>query len=222
MKKAALLFTGGKDSCLALLRAKENGFDVKYLLSIIPSSFDSYMYHKPSLLLLKAQARMLSIPLLTKKSRAGKERELKDLEALIKRVSKKVDYLVIGGIASNYQAKRIKKIAEKQKLKILAPLWNYSAKQLWHELLENNLKVVITKISCEGLGKEWLGKIIDKKAFEELMTLSKKYKFELSGEGGDFETAVLFMPLFSREIKIKCKSRSQGSYRHFFVVEKVF
>ena len=78
--RAAVLFSGGKDSCLALFKAREQGYEIKYLLSIIPSSYDSYMYHKPSLELLKRQAKELSIPLIIQKSSAGKEKELKDLE----------------------------------------------------------------------------------------------------------------------------------------------
>jgi diphthamide synthase (EF-2-diphthine--ammonia ligase) len=39
----------------------------------------------------------------------------------------------------------------------------------------------------------------------------------LSGEGGDFESAVLYCPLFRKEIKVKGKIVSESDYRHFFV-----
>jgi len=220
-KSAAVLFSGGKDSCLALFKAKKQGYNIKYLLSIIPSSYDSYMYHKPDLKLLKMQAKMLGIPLITQKSSAGKEEELKDLEALIKKAKLKVDYIIIGGIASNYQAERIKKIAEDTGLKVIAPLWKFSSKKLWQELLRNKFDVIITKISCEGLGKEWLGKIVHKKEFFELEKLSKKYKFDLSFEGGDAETAVLYCPLFKQKIDIKFKTRSEGKYRHLLEIKEI-
>ena len=38
--KAAVLFSGGKDSCLALHKALEKGLDVKYLLCVLPETED--------------------------------------------------------------------------------------------------------------------------------------------------------------------------------------
>ena len=219
--KLAVLFSGGKDSCLALFKAKDQGHDIKYLLSIIPSSYDSYMYHKPSLKLLKRQAKELAIPLIMQKSSAGKEKELKDLEKLLKKVKDKVEALVIGGIASNYQGERIKKLAEKQGLKVISPLWTYNPEKLWQELLKNKFKVIITKIACDGIPKEMLGKVIGKEELQKLKTLSQKYKFDLSFEGGDAETAVLFCSLFKKEINLKTEIKTESKYRHFLIIKKV-
>jgi uncharacterized protein (TIGR00290 family) len=62
---------------------------------------------------------------------------------------------------------------------------------------------MIVGVACEGLDKSWLGRIIDQKAFEELYSLSKKFKFHLGGEGGEFETLVLDAPFFRKGIKIE-------------------
>ena len=139
----------------------------------------------------------------------------------MKKVKDKVEALVIGGIASNYQAERIKKLAEKQSLKVISPLWTYNPEKLWQELLKNNFKVIITKIACEGIPKDFLGQIIDEKMLEQLKELSKKYKFDMSFEGGDAETAVLFCPLFKKELKLESTIKSESKYRHFLIIEKV-
>lgn len=220
-KKAAVLFSGGKDSCLALYKAIKMGYDLKYLLSVIPKSYDSYMYHKPDLKLLKTQAKMLGIKLIIKRSNKQKEKELADLVHLINKVKDKIDYLIIGGIASSYQGKRIKKTAEETGLKIISPLLNYSAEKLWKELFKHNFKVVIMKIACEGIPKEFLGRIIDEEMLKNLKKLSNKYKFDMSFEGGDAETAVLDCPIFKNEIKIMGKIKSESQYRHFMILEKV-
>ena len=213
--KAAVLFSGGKDSCLALHRAIQDGFDVKYLLCVFPKPEDSFMFHKPDLNLLKRQAKELGIELIVRKSEGKKEKELEDLKKLTGEVKDKIDILVIGGIKSNYQGKRIKQVAEEAGLKVEIPLWNYSPEQLWNDLLDNGFEVMITKISCEGIPKEFLGKIIERRDLKQLKKLAEKYKFDLTGEGGDFETAVLFMPGFSRHIKIEFDVKSEGDYRHF-------
>jgi len=219
-KTCAVLFTGGKDSCLALDIARKK-YNVKFLLTIIPKNPDSFMFHKPYPELLEKQAEMLGLPLITKESSGEKEKELRDLKKLLKLVKSGIDIIVVGGIASSYQGKRIKRICRELGLEFYAPLWNYSVEEIWKELLKKKFKVIITKISCEGLGKEFIGRIIDKEKFKELKKLSERYKFRLDFEGGEAETSVLWMPGMKKEIKIDYKVESEGRYRHFLKIKKI-
>ena len=220
--KVAVLFSGGKDSCLALHKVLQEGHNVKYLLAIMPKTQESFMFHTPYQTLLKKQAEMLGIELITLKSKAEKEKELEDLEKLLKEVVEKVDAIVVGGIASNYQGERVKKICDKLKFKFYAPLWGYSSEKIWEELLNNNFKVIITKIACEGIGQEFLGKVIDNNIYEKLLSLSKKYKFRIDFEGGEAETAVLSMPDFKKDIKIEFDSVKEGDCNSIIKLKKVF
>ena len=221
MMKAAILFSGGKDCSLALHKAKEKGYDIKYLLTINPESFESFMFHKPYISLLKKQSEMLNLKLIILKSKSEKEKELDDLKKLIKKVKSEIEVIIVGGIASNYQSKRIKKICKEFNLKFYAPLWNCENEKIWKELFKQNFKVILTKIACEGLGKEWLGKVITKKNFKDLKKLSEKYNFRIDFEGGEAETAVLYMPEFKKEIQIDFNIKSEGKYRHFISKLKI-
>jgi len=221
MKKAAVLFSGGKDSCLALHMALKKDYDVEYLLSVIPENFDSFMFHKPYLNLLKKQAEMLDIDLIIKKSKGVKEKEVEDLRELISQVKDKIDVIIVGGIASSYQGKRIKKICDEFGLGFYAPLWDYKSEDVWHELFNAGFKVILTKVSCDGFDKGWVGRVIDKERFEELKKLSEKYKFRIDFEGGEAETAVLGMPEFKQDIKIKFDIKSEGEYRHFLDIIEI-
>ena len=217
--KLACLFSGVKDSCLALHKAKMDGHEVLYLLNMNTKTKDSFMFHKPDLKLIKKQAEMLGIKLIMGKTEGKKEEELEDLKKLILKVKDKVDGILIGGLASNYQGERLQKIADEFRLKLIAPLWGYNSEKLWKELLDLGFKVILTKISCEGIPKEYLGKIIDRKEYSELERLSKKFKFRLDFEGGEAESAVLFMPGFKEEIKITGKINSEDKYRHFLKIK---
>jgi len=213
-KKAAVLFSGGKDSCLAFhLSAKK--FNIVYLLSIIPDNFDSFMFHKPYLELLERQAESLDKDLVVMGSKGEEEKEVDDLRKLISKVVDDIDVIVVGGIASNYQGKRVKKICNELGLEFYAPLWDYKDDKVWKELFKRKFKVILTKVSCDGLGKQWLGEVIDEERFKELKKLSKKYKFRIDFEGGEAESAVLFMPDFKKEIYIRYSIKSEGEYRHF-------
>jgi len=216
--RIGVLFSGGKDSCLALHRFGRDKIDV--LLSIIPENKDSFMFHKPDLKLLKKQAEMLSIPLMVQKTRGIENKELKDLRKLIEK--SRVNELVIGGLASSYQGSRIEKICKELNVKVIAPLWNYSPEKLWEELLGEGFKVIITKIACEGIPKEFIGKVIDSDKFETLAKLAKKYKFRLDFEGGEAESFVLYMPEYKKEIKIEFSVESEDKFRHFLKLKKVF
>ncbi|KKK89003.1 hypothetical protein LCGC14_2737520, partial [marine sediment metagenome] len=53
-------------------------------------------------------------------------------------------------------------------------------------------------------------------------TLNKKYKINPAGEGGEFETFVLYCPLFKKELKIKSFkdfSTGENSWRREIKVE---
>lgn len=219
--KAAVLFSGGKDSCLALHIAKQEGYEIRYLLSIIPKTFDSFMFHKPNLDLLEKQAEYLNMDLIIMESESIENEEIDDLKELIKGVADEVEVIIAGGIASNYQGKRIKNICNELNLKFYAPLWDYSSEQVWEKLFKEKFKVILTKISCEGISKEFLGKIINKEGFLKLKELSKKYKFRLDFEGGEAESAVLKMPEFKKEINLEYDIKSDGEYRHFLEIKKV-
>ena len=52
--------------------------------------------------------------------------------------------------------------------------------------------------------KSWLGRKIDRKFIEEMKILNEKYKINPAGEGGEFESFVLYVPeLFKRKLKVK-------------------
>ncbi|MFH1711465.1 MAG: diphthine--ammonia ligase [Nanoarchaeota archaeon] len=220
--KVGVLFSGGKDSCLALHKARVEGHEILYLLNINPASKDSWMFHKPELKLLKRQAKELGIELIIEKSLGEKEKELDDLRKLIGKVKNKVEGIVVGGIASSYQGNRVKKICDGFGLKFIAPLLDYAPEKLWKEMLDEGFEVILTKISCEGLDKKWAGRVIDKDNFTELRKLSEKHKFRLDFEGGEAESAVLFMPEFKNRIKLDFSIESEDKYRHFLKIKKIF
>ena len=48
----------------------------------------------------------------------------------------------------------------------------------------------------------WLGREIDEKFIEDIRDLYQKYKVHPAGEGGEFETFVLYCPLFERPLQV--------------------
>jgi len=204
-KKCAILFSGGKDSCYSAYIAKKQGYELTCLVSIFSKNKESYMFHTPSIKKTKQQAKSMNLPLIIQKTKGKKEVELKDLEKAIKKVKNKfkINTIVTGAIASNYQASRIKKICDKLNLECFNPLWQKDELKYLNDLIKNKFKIIITAVAAYPLDKSWLGREINKNFIKEVKELNKKYKIHVAGEGGEFETFVLDCPLFKKPLKVK-------------------
>ena len=208
--KCAVLFSGGKDSAYAAFLEKEKGNDIACLITIFSENPESYMFHTPSITKVKKQAEVMKLPLIIQKTKGEKEKELEDLENAINNAIEKyeIEALITGAVDSVYQASRIKDICERACIKCLNPLWRKNQLELLKELIENNFDVVIIGVFAYPLNESWLGKKIDKRFIEEVKVLEEKYKINVAGEGGEFESFVLNCPLFKKELKIVNKEIS--------------
>jgi len=151
---------------------------------------------------IEKQAEVMGLPVIFQETKGEKEKELRELEKAIKTAKEKfnVEGIVTGAIASNYQYSRIQLICDKIGVVCINPLWGKDQLKFLEELLKNKFKVKIVKVAAEGLDNKWVGRIIDKKAIIELKKLYEKYKINVAGEGGEFETYVVDCPLFKKEI----------------------
>lgn len=203
--KAAVLFSGGKDSTYSMYLAKQAGYKIECLISLFSSNKSSYMFHTPSIFQVEKQAEAMDLPLIVMQTQGIKEEELKDLENIIKKAKEKYNFdtIVTGALHSEYQASRIQKICDKLKLKCFNPLWHKDEINYLKELIEAKFRVMIIGVFAYPLNQSWLGRIIDKKFVDEVAQLKEKYKIHAAGEGGEFETFVLNCPLFRHELKVK-------------------
>lgn len=216
--KLAALFSGGKDSTFAIYKAIQLGHEITQLISFKSENPYSYMFHYQNIDLTKTQAERMNIPIKIIKTKGEKETELKDIKKSLQGI--KIDGVVSGAIASNYQKERIEKICEDLHLKNITPLWHIDQEQYMQTLLDNNFKVMITSVSCDEMDKSWLGRIIDKKCLDDLKILQKQNKMNISGEGGEYCTTVLDCPLFSKEIKIKKSKTVWEGDRGLYLIQE--
>ena len=202
--RLGILFSGGKDSAFASYLAKKEGNELICLISIISKNPESFMFHTPSIKEVEKQAKVIDLPILTKTTKGKKEEELKDLEEVIKKAKEKfkLEGIVTGAVASNYQASRIQKICDKLNLKCINPLWGIDQIKLLKKLIKNKFKVIIVGVAAYPLDKSWLGKEINKDFIKDAKKMYEKYKINPAGEGGEFESFVLNCPLFKKGLKV--------------------
>ncbi len=198
--KVAVLFSGGKDSVRTVHFCLEKGYDIKYLVTMIPKREDSYMFHFPNIHLTELSSEAIGIPLISQETSGIKEREVDDLKNVLKVLD--VDTIACGGIFSNYQKTRFERVCKELKLKLLAPFWHTNPEKFMKDTIDLGFDVRIIGVYAEGFDESWLGRKLDHKMLEELKKLKEKYKINLVFEGGEAETIVLDGPIFRKKIKI--------------------
>jgi len=203
--KLGILFSSGKDSTYAAYIMKKQNYEISCLITLKSENPDSFMFHTPAIDLAEMQAKAMNVPIIFKKTKGEKEKELDDLESAIIEAKQKykIEGVVTGALFSDYQRSRIERICDKLGLKIFSPLWRKDQEKEMRELIDAGFEIVMTAVAAEGLDKKWLMKPLVHKDVDRLVELSKKYKINIAGEGGEFETLVLNCPLFRKRIEIK-------------------
>lgn len=198
--RVVCLSSGGKDSTLALWLAMKQGHEVERLVAMVPKREDSWMFHHPNIHLVDLFAECVGLPLLKAETSGMKEEELKDLERTLSKLS--IEGVVSGAIASEYQKSRIDRICEKLGFVSIAPLWGREPIELLNEMLDAKFNIIITSVAAQGFDESWLGRKIDEEYITDLLDLQRKYKINISAEGGEYETLVLDAPFFKKRIEV--------------------
>ena len=209
----ACLYSGGKDSALAVHRMGEMGRGVELLVTMVPENDFSYMFHKPNISFTPMQAKAMGIAQAMASTKGEKEMELEDLERALEENG--VTELVTGAVASTYQRDRINAICGKLGIVHTAPLWGIDSVAELGEIARR-FNAIVTRVSAEGLDQSFLGRRIDNEMIGRLIKINRRYKINMSFEGGEAESFVLDAPLFRKSIRITRShvewAGSAGSY----------
>lgn len=219
--RLGVLFSGGKDSCLAMHRASAS-HEIACLISLVSENPESFMFHVPNIEIAALQAEAIGLPLVQQKTKGEKEKELEDLKNAIVRAKAKheVEGVVTGAIRSEYQASRVKRVCGELGLQCLNPLWQADEIELLNEVVRNGFRVIISGVFAYPLDKSFLGREIDAELVQELRSLGDKYGINPAGEGGEIETTVLDAPFFKKKIKITDHKVSYSNSVGVFKIKK--
>jgi predicted ATP pyrophosphatase (TIGR00289 family) len=216
--RVAALVTGGKDSALALHRALKLGYEVKFLVTMIPKRQDSWMFHFPNIHLTDLFAKAVEIPLVKAETAGIKETELKDLKNLLATLD--IEGVASGAISSRYQKERIDRVCRELKLKSITPLWQEDSMQLLKEIVNLAFEVIIVGVYAYGFDQGWLGRQINSSTLKDLVELKDKYQISLVGEGGEYETLVLDAPFFKKRIQMLQTEKIWENHSGYLLVKE--
>ena len=219
--KVAVLFSGGKDSTMALYNALETGEDVKYLLSMKSVNDESYMFHVPNIHITDLLAEALNISIFTGKTQSIKQEEHEGLKlACIKLKDLGVEAIYTGALYSVYQKSRIEKLGDEVGLEIISPYWHVNELEYMKEIVSLGFEVIISGVFAYGLDESWLGRKIDDKAIDELVEINKKVGINLAFEGGEAETLAVDGPIFKKRINILKDKKTWHLDSGLYIIEE--
>ncbi len=191
--RLACLFSGGKDSTYAAHLMEQAGHEVVCLVTVVPEDPHSWVFHTLNLEHLPEMAKATGKDLIAMPSSGEEGADLAALETALRDLD--VEGVVTGAIASDYQWDRINGVCQKQGLKVFSPLWRKDQLTILNDMLQAGMRAMIVGVYSDGLGREWLGRVLDREAVDRLSSLSKVKGMNVSGEGGEYETLVLDSPM---------------------------
>ena len=215
------------------------GWQVEAMITVHVTSDDSMMFQLPNTSLAGLQAYSIGVPWLPILSKGNEEEEIEDLESGIRGASDvtvafekmqndteginfpedltlktdrlEVDALVVGALRSDYQKTRIERMCERLNLISFCPLWHHIPESHMESLIDHGFDVRIVSVSTDGLGEQWLGVKIDQETLDSLSKISSQFRFNLDGEGGEFETIVVDAPHMKQRIEVLGRPEWKGN-----------
>ena len=216
--RIAVLSSGGKDSSAAWWWAQCRGWDVVALVTVHIQDGDSHMFQVPSTQWVKHQAQAAGVEWICVNASGTVDDEISALEKTLTEL--KIDAIVSGALRSDFQKVKLENMAHRLGIHSFSPLWHQQPFEHLHGMIENGFKIMINSVSCEGLDGEWLGKILDLDNVKQLKLLSEKYRFNVDGEGGEYETFVVGGPHLPRTLEVE-GTASFDSVRGVFTITKI-
>lgn len=201
--RLAALVSGGKDSLYSMYRAMQEGHEIRYIIAFFSENPESYMFHVPNVHLVEEQAKLMGIECLKVSTKGEKEKELLDIEGVLSSLRGKIDGIVTGATASNYQKSRIDDICKKLSIRSLAPIWQAPPAQTLRKMVAEGFRIMIVGIAAPPLDDKWLGRMVDEQCIKELEALNEKHGIHVLFEGGEAESLVLDCPMFPKRIEIE-------------------
>lgn len=210
MERAAVLWTGGKDSCLALLAVRER-YEVTRLVTFTADPPRPFLAHPLPLLAAQADALGLEhevVPL--------REPLAEAYEAAFDRLaSDGTDVVVTGdmdrvGGHDNWVVERAR-----GRIGVEQPLWQADRIAVLGELQRLRLDVVCTLEKREVFDAPIVGRRFDTELVAELCRRHGSEGFDACGENGEYHTCVLMAPGFRHPLRLEgARILDAGPYRH--------
>ncbi|MDF1578512.1 MAG: diphthine--ammonia ligase [Desulfurivibrionaceae bacterium] len=191
-------WSGGKDSCLALYKAIQDGGRPRRLLTMFGDDGRRSKSHNLSPAVIAAQAGALAIPSsIGSASWDGYEKVFLDYLGDLKK-----DGLgdgVFGDIDLVPHREWVERVCGEHGIMAHLPLWQKGRRELLADFIEAGFKAVIVVVDEKRLDRSFLGRELDRRTIDDLEAAG----VDACGEEGEYHTVVAGGPIFGHDLNFK-------------------
>ncbi|HET9781614.1 MAG TPA: diphthine--ammonia ligase [Candidatus Dormibacteraeota bacterium] len=204
----ALMWSGGKDSALALHRARARGLDVQLLLNFYDQDTGRVRFHATPIALLHEQAAAIGIELRAIGT-TWPEMDSALQEELGRLRGCGFTGIVFGDIhladVRAWYEGRVRAAG----LEHVEPLWGDPSPNLLSEFVKSGGRAVVTCVDLNKLDESWLGRIIDDAFVAGIAAIG----IDACGENGEYHSFAFDGPVFARPVSwVAGERRTDGTF----------
>lgn len=190
-------WSGGKDSALALQRAIDRGATPAALLTMFDETGERTRSHGLPRAVIEAQAAAIGVPLVTRNATWA---EYTDAFANgLTQCAGHADACVFGDIDIPAHRRWCEEVCARAGVVAYHPLWQRPRRELLEEFLARGFTATIVVVRDQWLGREFLGRTLDRTLIEHL----EAQGVDACGENGEYHTVITNGPLFSVPLHIR-------------------
>lgn len=202
------MWSGGKDSALALLRARRRGLDVTQLLTFFDPESKRIRFHATRSAVIQRQADAIGIPLsLYGVPWEQYETAFRDMLRALKH--RGFAGVVFGDIhladVRAWYEERVRAAG----LEHVEPIWGEPPATLLEEFVASGSRAVLTCVESPKLDDSWLGRVIDETFVRDIARMP----VDPAGENGEYHSFTFAGPLFREPLRYRAgERRSDGKF----------
>ena len=195
--RAAVSWSGGKDSCAAFERSRD-AFDIVAAVTMVDESGTRSRSHGIRVELLRAQTAALGLrhvmrPCGWDSYEREFENGLRELE------TDGVTHVIYGDIVYPEHRAWAERLSARAGLLAVEPLFGVPTSEVVHSFVESGARATIVAVNASQLEARWLGTELSHEVVGQLVALG----VDPCGENGEYHTFVTCSPSFARPVAVR-------------------
>ncbi|MBI4486784.1 MAG: diphthine--ammonia ligase [Acidobacteria bacterium] len=203
--RAAISWSGGKDGCAALLRAR-NDYNVVSMVTMFDEDAERSRSHGLRAEILEAQAVRLGLRRITGRC-TWQTYDAAFAGALERLEAEGVSHVIFGDILFDHHRRWAEQMCRSAGLTAVEPLFGLSTLTLFEEWTASGADALIVAARASCLDEGWLGRPLRR----EMLDTFTRLGIDPCGERGEYHTVVTNSPLFSRPIVLQAGAQVERS-----------
>lgn len=203
--KAAISWSGGKDSCAAYHRAR-HAFDVVTAITMFNEDGTRSRSHGLRPEILAAQVERLGLQPIAETCTWESYDAAFD-RALARAAAAGITHVIFGDILFDEHRAWAERLSAGRGLTAVEPLWKESTTDLYRSFLASGTRARIVTVRSSKLDESFLGRDLAENLLDEFVARD----VDPCGERGEYHTVVTECEAFSRPVRVRALGRATNS-----------